>query len=135
MDRNDISRALAARLHARRDIVAAWLFGSTARGDDLKDSDVDVAVLLASGPPSSIADHVALTNLADELQISVPRHIDVVAVNAAHPELVHRVLRDGILLHETDHHRRILFEVKARNEFFDMQSIWDSYRHSVLESL
>lgn len=135
MDRIDIPGALAARLHARGNIVAAWLFGSMARGDDHASSDVDVAVLLASGPPTSIADHVALTDLADELQGTAQRHVDVVALNNAHPELVHRVLRDGILLHETDHRRRILFEVKARNEFFDMQPIWTAYRRAVLESL
>jgi predicted nucleotidyltransferase len=117
------------------DIVAAWLFGSVARGDDHADSDVDVGLLLASGPPASIADHVALTDLADELQAVTQRHVDVVALNAAHPELVHRVLRDGILLQETDSRRRILFEVKARNEFFDMQPIWTAYRRAVLESL
>ena len=34
-------------------VVAAWLFGSVARGDDHVRSDVDVAVLYRRDPPRS----------------------------------------------------------------------------------
>ena len=34
-----------AELRIRTDVVAAYLFGSTARGESRADSDVDVAVL------------------------------------------------------------------------------------------
>jgi predicted nucleotidyltransferase len=36
---------------ARRDVVAAYLFGSAARGEDTPRSDVDIAVLFEP-PPS-----------------------------------------------------------------------------------
>ena len=43
-------------------------------------------------------------------------------------DLVHRVLRDGRLVLERDRSARIAFEVRARNEYFDMQPILRRYR-------
>jgi predicted nucleotidyltransferase len=56
MDSRDIEARVAAFL-ARdpRDVVAAYVFGSVARGTAREDSDVDVAVLLAHEPPRTLA--------------------------------------------------------------------------------
>jgi hypothetical protein len=43
-------------------------------------------------------------------------------------DLVHRILVEGILVHERDRSRRIAFEVRARNEYFDMLPILERYR-------
>jgi hypothetical protein len=52
----------------------------------------------------------------------------VVVLNSAPADLVHRVLRDGQLLLDRDRSRRIRFEVKARNEYFDLQPVLARYR-------
>ena len=54
--------------------------------------------------------------------------VQVVALNHAPVDLVHRVLRDGKLLVDRDPSARIRFEVRARNEFFDLKPILDRYR-------
>lgn len=54
--------------------------------------------------------------------------VDLVVLNAASPDLVHRVLRDGILLLERDRPARIAFEVRARNAYFDLQPVLARYR-------
>jgi hypothetical protein len=54
--------------------------------------------------------------------------VQVVVLNTAPPDLIHRVLRDGKLVLDRDPSIRIAFEIKARNEFFDMQPILDRYR-------
>jgi hypothetical protein len=41
---------------------------------------------------------------------------------------VHRILRDGKLLLDRDPPARIRFEVKARNEFFDLEPFLRRYR-------
>jgi hypothetical protein len=38
------------------------------------------------------------------------------------------VLRDGRLVHEADRAARIRFEVRRRNEYWDMLPIWRRYR-------
>jgi predicted nucleotidyltransferase len=49
-DRSALVRAIMRSATRRREIQAAWLFGSAATGRMRKDSDVDVAVLLTSSP-------------------------------------------------------------------------------------
>jgi hypothetical protein len=43
-------------------------------------------------------------------------------------DLAHRVLRDGLLLLERDRSARIRFEVRARNEYFDLLPHLRRYR-------
>ena len=45
-------------------------------------------------------------------------------------DLVHRILRDGILLYEGDPSARIRFEVRARGEYFDLLPYLRQYRRS-----
>ncbi|MCC7072277.1 MAG: nucleotidyltransferase domain-containing protein [Deltaproteobacteria bacterium] len=108
------------------DAAAAWLFGSTARGTARCDSDVDVAVLFAHTPTSTLAAQPFA--LEDELRALLGKPTQVVALNRAPVDLVHRVLRDGILVFEGDRSARVRFEVKARNEYFDLLPMLQRYR-------
>ena len=111
-------------------IIAAYLFGSVARGTAGARSDVDVAVLYAMAPPATIE------GLPLELQTRLGqllrRPVQVIILNTAPVGLVHRVLRDGILVLDRAPSTRIRFEVRARNEFFDLQPIVDRYRRRPL---
>jgi predicted nucleotidyltransferase len=108
------------------DIVAAYLFGSVGRGTSGPRSDVDVAVLYAATPPATL-DGLPL-DLASRIEHLVKRPVQVIVLNTAPADLVHRILRDGVLLLDRDPSVRIRFEVRARNEFFDLQPILIQYR-------
>ncbi len=108
------------------DVVAAYLFGSVARDETRADSDIDIAVLLATSPAKTI-DHPSV-GLSVELEARFGRPVQVVVLNDAPPDLVHRVLRDGRLLVDHDPSRRIRFEVKLRNEYFDLLPVLRRYR-------
>lgn len=109
------------------DLAAAWLFGSTARGTARPDSDVDVAVLpAAEGPPRTLDELPA--DLEDRLGRELGRRVQVVDLRSAPADLIHRVLRDGVLLLDRDPPRRVRFEVASRNRYFDMMPIWRRYR-------
>lgn len=101
-----------------RDVVAAYLFGSVARGTHGPGSDVDIAVLLERPPPRTF-EGLPL-DLEARLEKVLGRPVQLVVLNDAPPDLVHRVLRDGRLLLDRDRSRRIGFEVRARNEYFDL---------------
>jgi predicted nucleotidyltransferase len=109
-------------------VVAVYLFGSVARGQAGRSSDVDLAVLYDSTPPATL-EGLGL-ELAGELEAAIGRTVDLVVLNRAPPDLVHRVLRDGVLVVERDRRRRIEFEVKARNEYFDLAPIRAQYRRA-----
>jgi predicted nucleotidyltransferase len=113
-------------------VVTVYLFGSVARGDADHASDVDLAVLLREDPPRTL-DGLGF-DVADELQAELGVPVQVVVLNAAPCDLTHRVLRDGRLLVDRDPSARIRFEVRARNEYFDLKPILDRYRRGRSET-
>jgi uncharacterized protein len=110
----------------RRGVVAAWLFGSEARGNARSDSDVDVALLFERTPASTY--DAPQLELQAELSVALGREVDVVCMNVAPPDLRIRVLREGRLLFDDDRSRRIAFEVQTRTEFFDLEPRLREYR-------
>lgn len=75
--------------------------------------------LRVSGPRSRIE---------GELESELGRTVQAVTLNTAPPDLVHRILRDGRLVHETDPSRRIRFEVAARSRYLDLLPVLNRYR-------
>lgn len=108
------------------EIAAAYLFGSTARGTAGPDSDVDLAVL-PQAPTSGTLASLHL-DLEDAIERLLGRPVQLAALHLAPVDLVHRVLRDGVLVCDRDRSKRIAFEVRARNEYFDLLPILERYR-------
>ncbi|MDX2023551.1 MAG: nucleotidyltransferase domain-containing protein [Deltaproteobacteria bacterium] len=109
------------------EVSAVYLFGSHATGKFRADSDVDVAVLLRTAPPKTFAGlHLGLAGELERL-LSLP--VDLVVLNDAPVDLVRRVLQGGTLVADIDRQARIAFEVKARNEYFDLLPYLEEYRH------
>jgi predicted nucleotidyltransferase len=122
-----VQQALETFFRARaQGLTAVYLFGSVARGSARADSDVDVAVLYSKAPPLSL-EGLPL-DLEDELERLLGRPVQVVPLNRAPVDLVHRVLRDGKLILDANPAGRIEFEVRARNEYFDLLPVLERYR-------
>jgi predicted nucleotidyltransferase len=107
-------------------VVCAYLYGSLARGEAGPESDIDVAVLFEK-PPGSRLD-AGPFDLEGELESALGRPVQVVVLNRAPADLVHRVLRDGRVALDRDRAARIRFEVAKRNEYFDLEPIRRLYR-------
>jgi predicted nucleotidyltransferase len=107
-------------------IAAAWLFGSVARGTAGPRSDVDVGVLFTEEPPATLAG--LRLGLEGELERLLGLPVQLVVLNRAPADLVQRVLRDGVLLVDRDRSRRIVFEVRSRKEFWDLEPFLNRYR-------
>jgi len=106
--------------------VAVYLFGSLARELASPRSDIDVAVLFQDAPPATLDGFPA--ELLDALEQAAAARVDLVVLNTAPVDLVHRVLRDGLLVFEADRAARVRFEVRARNEYFDLLPVLEEYR-------
>lgn len=118
-----------ARFFAGRDAddtAAVYLFGSVARGDDRPASDVDLGILYRRAPPPTL-DGLPL-KLEAEVGRLLGRATQIVALNTAPADLRARVLRDGVPILDRDPSLRIAFEVRTRNEWFDLQPILRQYR-------
>ena len=110
-------------------LVCAYLFGSLARGESRPRSDVDIG-LLFKAPPTPVLGGQP-DKIAADLERLLARPVDLVVVNDAPVDLVHRILRDGRLLCEHDRAMRVAFEVDARNRYFDLLPHLQRYREAV----
>ena len=127
MDKSILEKRLEAffaRHH--QGIACAYLYGSWARGEAGQMSDVDIAVLFAEKPPATL-NGLGL-DLSGELETLLGRRVDLVVLNRAPVDLTHRVLRDGALVCDADASARVAFEVKARNDYFDLLPYLREYR-------
>ena len=72
--------------------AAAYLFGSCARGDALRSSDIDVAVDAAVALPIGL-----LSRISEELEEStIPYEVEVVDLREVSASMRARVLKEGI---------------------------------------
>ncbi|MGI8594320.1 MAG: type VII toxin-antitoxin system MntA family adenylyltransferase antitoxin [Solirubrobacteraceae bacterium] len=116
---DDAARQRLAAALDREGVVAAMLIGSQARGTPSPLSDVDVAVWL--DPALSGAERAELRARLDRSSAAALRtdEVDLVILNGAPPLLVHRALRDGVLLVDRHRKARVRLETSALSEYFD----------------
>jgi predicted nucleotidyltransferase len=125
--RQDIERRIAAFFASNeRAVAAVYLFGSTARDEARPDSDVDVAVLFDTAPAATL--NGPRFSLEGELERALGSRVDIVTLNDAPVDLRIRILREGRLLVDRRPSVRIAFEVRTRNEAFDLEPILIRYR-------
>jgi predicted nucleotidyltransferase len=128
MDVTRIRELVRAKFGADTRVAAVYLFGSRARGTARPESDVDLGVLYRAKPSPTLLGQPFAEQV--ELSAAIGKPVDLVVMNTAPADLVHRVLRDGQLLLEVDRSLRIAFEVKVRNEYFDLLPILQRYRRA-----
>jgi predicted nucleotidyltransferase len=116
------------------DVLAAYLFGSLARGQALPSSDVDIAVLLERGldPEGSVESQLQLEL---DLEGLTGRPVQVTILNRASPFLAYQVLRDGVLIFERDRSERIAFQVNTLKVYFDLQPRLESLQQAGIKRI
>lgn len=126
--------AMAAYLAGQPDLVAAYLFGSVARGQADHLSDVDIAVLFdaALGAEESVERQL---RLMVDLEAYADREVQVAVLNRAPPLLAYQAVRHGILLYERSRSERIDFEVRARKMYFDFKPWLDFHTQALLKDI
>jgi uncharacterized protein len=117
----DLDR-LAAGLGRHGEVTAAYLFGSHARAQAHRESDIDVAVLLrwedfpSAGDPErgpKLLD-LRLRLIADLAAATGSDRLDLVLMNEAPPLLNRAILHEGLLFAVKD--RRALLDFRVQTE-------------------
>jgi predicted nucleotidyltransferase len=126
MSREHIERVLVEYFRERPDVCAVYLFGSQATDEARPNSDVDVGLLYRDPPPASLT----AMPFGDEAALGerLGKPVQLIVMNTAPAELVHYILRAQRLLLDKDPSFRISFEVRRRNEYFDLKPVLDVYR-------
>lgn len=107
------------------EIVAAYLFGSYAKGHARNDSDIDVGILLSDNVQFGALYPVQIAReLKDGCQIR--QDIDVRILNKGTLRFLHQVLK-GKLLFSRDEKKRIEFETSAIDRYLDFKPFLEEY--------
>ncbi len=109
--------SLRERAASLPEVKLAVLFGSTARGQVRKGSDVDLGLLL-DPDTRSVRLHVEA-----ELARAARREVDVIYLTEAPPLLRFEITRDGILILEREEGLWTLCKVKAMVDWWDWAPI------------
>lgn len=107
-------------------VDAVYVFGSVARGTDTPQSDLDIGVLFHELPEQTL--EARPFRLEAELSEKLGRQVQIIVMNDAPPDLVHRILRDGQIILEQDRSARIAFEIRSRNDYWDILPVLKEYR-------
>jgi uncharacterized protein len=110
------------------EVVAVYLYGSWARADQRAGSDVDLA-LWRSEPSAARLDQQPF-ELAAELESELCMEVDLIELDHAPPDLIHEVLRDGVIVLDREPSLRVRRELRARAEYLDMLPVLHRYRRS-----
>ena len=101
-------------LEGRAEVRLAYLFGSAARGEDRRSSDLDVGVVFSPIPAPALLDQ-----LATDLEAATGRRVDLVVLNEAPPLLTHEAIRAGRVIVCRAEEGRVRFETRATARYLD----------------
>ena len=112
----------------RREIQAAYIFGSVASGRTGTGSDIDVALLL-NDKSSCLKRLDYRLRVAADISKAIGRpDLDLVVLNDAPPVLAHQVLSKGKLIFERSRTARVAFQVRAVNLYLDTEPMRALFR-------
>jgi predicted nucleotidyltransferase len=115
----DLTPIFTSLFRRKKQIAAAYLFGSMATGRDRRGSDIDLAIVTTK----TISSRERL-RLEATLSTLLRRDVDLVVFGQAAPLLQHQILKYGRLICENDPAERVRQEVQARAEYLDTRHLF-----------
>jgi predicted nucleotidyltransferase len=134
-DLEKLCARVSAALAERPEVLDAYLFGSTARGQAQPHSDLDVAVYLEPGAGARPGFGIGAEIASDLSQALGRDDVDVVILNGAPPLLYRSVLKDGVRVLSRDLRSTTTREGSALSRYCDyvpqLEKIERSHRDRV----
>jgi len=118
-DLTSIEHAVTKFLRSKREVQAAYIFGSLVTGRSRRDSDVDIAVLVSDRVMRKNPFQYRLELMTELMAILKRDDVDLILLNQAPPLLAHPVLKKGKLILERSASARVAFQVRTVNRYFD----------------
>jgi len=125
-------RMLKRFLFQNKEILFCYLFGSQTTQNIAPESDVDLAIYFDAGIVKNFSDR--RLELTAEISKFLKREADITILNTVPPFLGYVILKEGKLIFERDQSKRIDFELKKLNEYFDFKPIIKKYNERLLNT-
>lgn len=113
-----VQAKLSEYFNSLNEVTLAYLFGSVARGNDNRLSDVDIGVLLDESLSKQDIFRLELHIIDDVAGLLGSSRIDLSIMNQASLLLNFNIIKDGYVL-KSDEVRRVSFEKRVMSRYLD----------------
>lgn len=113
-----------------KEVLFCYLFGSQVTKNSVSESDVDLAIYLDESKSKKFSDN--RLELTGEISKLLKKQADIVVLNTAGLFLKYVILKQGKLIFEKNSDKRIDFELKSINEYFDFKPAMEEYNKRLL---
>jgi hypothetical protein len=122
-----ITEKISKILSKERDILFAYIFGSYARGEARKESDIDIAIFLKDSDIGK-EDPYFEVNLALEIEKETGlKNVEIVIIDNKPLRFLNQVLRYGKLIFSRDEKKRLKFETFITKSYIDFKPFYKEY--------
>jgi len=130
----EIKELVREYFSGQKDVVCAYLFGSTVTGKTHEASDVDIAVLFQPSLPQEEQSSRSLL-IMDELSQILSKDIDVVVLNSANSFLKFQVIKNGLRICEDEERKSRGFEARTIMEYFNFLPIKNRLEEALINNI
>lgn len=116
-------------LRQRDKIVAAYLYGSFARGEERENSDIDLNLLVQEEAEFGFED---LSDTAQEVEELVDREVDLRILSSSDTRFVYNAQMAELIFSRNEEMRRD-FEYRTMRRYLDMKPFYREYDSYVRE--
>lgn len=113
-------------LEPHKEVIIAYLYGSSVKGYSREDSDLDVGLLLEDCYQQEVLYPEALAREIEK-ETGLKRAIDIRILNNRTPRFQYRVISEGELIISRDEGKRAQFEAKAASMYLDIKPFHETY--------
>lgn len=122
MDREKLIKGIQEYLDDKNEVIAAYLYGSTASEIEGRESDLDIA-LLTHPFRDKVESYKARIRYLQEIQRIVDRNVDISLLQEAGELLAYQILKKGKVIFERDRRSHISFAASKLLRCLDFQQI------------
>jgi len=121
-------------LKDHKEILVAYLYGSTVKGYDNKKSDVDVGLLLKENYKTETLYPAQIARKIKE-KCGITRDVDVRILNKRPYRFLHQVIKEGQIIFSRDERERVKFEAYVTDRYIDFKPFYEQYDEKRSERL
>jgi len=113
-------------LKKHKEILVAYLYGSTVKGYKGKESDIDVGLLLKKDFEAEALYPARIAGKIKE-KCGLDQEVDVRILNKRPYRFLHQVIREGEVILSTDDRERVKFETSIIDRYIDFKPFYEQY--------
>ena len=134
MKKNELIKALNRYFEDRKEIRAAYLYGSIVSGKDVSGSDIDIA-LLTEFYKDPIKSYSKRVRFQTEISRLIKREVDLVFLQEAGELLSFQIFKGGQLIFERDKESHRTFRASRLIQCLDFQLLENKMQQGMITAM